>query len=67
MNTSYNKCEGDILVHRDISYAACCGYLFYAFQDLTECMTVVNFMLPRAEEMYLSFAQDGCHIYAAKS
>ena len=29
-------------------------------------MMAVIFMLPRAEEMYLSFAQDGCHFYAAK-
>ena len=27
----------------------------------------VIFMLPRAEEMYLLFALDGCHFYAAKS
>ena len=58
MNTSYNKCEGGILVHKDIIFAACCGYLVFAFQDLTGCMTVVNLMLPRAEEMYFLFAQD---------
>ena len=28
---------------------------------------VVIFMLPKTEEMYLFFAQDGCHFWAAKS
>ena len=30
-------------------------------------MMAVIFMLPRAEEMCLLFAHDGCHFYAAKS
>ena len=36
-------------------------------RDFILLTTVVNFMLPRAEEMYLLFALDGCHFYAAKS
>ena len=114
INTSYNECEGDIFVHRDIIFAAFSGCLvlfmlsytsldtrdsifahntlqFYAVksrrnvfiissgwlsflccQELKKCICyllriAVIFMVPRAEEMYLLFAQDGCHFYAAKS
>ena len=36
-------------------------------RDLILFMIIVNFVVPRAEDMYLLFAQDGCHFYAAKS
>ena len=36
-------------------------------RDFFFLITIVNFMVPKAEEMYLLFAQDGCHFYAAKS